>query len=128
MLSEDRELFEVYLARIAANGEDQGVLRVRPRGTLQVHYVLYHNVVVRDAEEPYIICYGHDITNRILAEEEMKRVKLAAEATVKARANFLANMSHEIHTPINGVLGVANLLARTPLTAEQLECLRIIRS
>ena len=128
MLSEDRELFEVYLARITANGEDRGVLRVRPRDTLQMHYILFHNVVVRDAEEPYIICHGHDITNRILAEREMKRAKLAAEAAVTARENFLANMSHEIRTPMNGVLGVANLLAKTPLTTEQQEYLRIIRS
>ena len=128
MLSEDRELFEIYLARIATNGEDRGVLRVRPRGTLQMHYILFHNVMVRDNEEPYIICHGHDITNRILAEREMKRAKLTAEAAVTARENFLANMSHEIRTPMNGVLGVATLLAKTPLTTEQQEYLRIIRS
>jgi CheY-like chemotaxis protein len=46
---------------------------------------------------------------------------------VQARENFLANMSHEMRTPLNGVLGMAAQLARTPLTARQQEFLRTIR-
>jgi PAS domain S-box-containing protein len=128
LLSEDRTQLGSYLQRLTLKGEAKGVLRVRPRGTPDTRYVLYHNVVVREADESYIIAHGHDITERVLAEEEMKRSKLAAEAAVRARENFLANMSHEIRTPMNGVLGVANLLAKTPLTAEQQEYLNIISS
>ncbi len=129
MLAEDRDAFAAYLVRIAATGEDEGVLRVRPRDSDELHYLLYHNFVVREAgHAPYIISHAHDITHRVLASKEMKRAKLAAEAAVRARENFLANMSHEIRTPMNGVLGVANLLAKTPLTAEQQEYLGIIRS
>jgi len=129
MLPEDQDAFAAYLVRIAAVGDDEGVLRVRPRGSDELHYLLYHNFVVREAgHAPYIISHAHDITHRVLASKEMKRAKLAAEAAVRARENFLANMSHEIRTPMNGVLGVANLLAKTPLTAEQQEYLGIIRS
>jgi PAS domain S-box-containing protein len=129
MLPEDQDSFAAYLVRIAAKGEDEGVLRVRPRGSDELHYLLYHNFVVREeGHAPYIISHAHDITDRVLASKVMKRAKLTAEAAVTARENFLANMSHEIRTPMNGVLGVANLLAKTPLTAEQQEYLRIIRS
>ncbi|WBA44010.1 ATP-binding protein [Hymenobacter canadensis] len=126
MLAEDRAVFGAYLVRMAARGEDKGVLRVRPRGSLDIRYVLYHNVVVREPNESYMISHGHDITDRILAEEETQRARLAAEAAVTARENFLANMSHEIRTPMNGVLGVANLLSKTALTPEQQEYLAII--
>ena len=37
----------------------------------------------------------------------------------EAKTRFLANMSHEIRTPLNAVIGLAHLLERTPLDAEQ---------
>ena len=36
--------------------------------------------------------------------------KAAAEAANSAKDNFLATMSHELKTPLNGILGVTNLL------------------
>ena len=42
-----------------------------------------------------------------------------AEAADRAKSEFLANMSHEISTPMNGVLGMAELLAKTELTPRQ---------
>ncbi|MCX7899299.1 MAG: ATP-binding protein, partial [Methylocystis sp.] len=42
-----------------------------------------------------------------------------AEAASLAKTRFLATVSHEIRTPINGVMGLAQLLAMTRLDAEQ---------
>ncbi|MEJ7664852.1 MAG: histidine kinase dimerization/phospho-acceptor domain-containing protein [Hymenobacter sp.] len=79
-------------------------------------YLLFDNHLVREpGQPPYVIGYGQDITERVLAERELKRAKAAAEAAVRARENFLANISHEIRTPLNGVLGMASQLAKTKL-------------
>lgn len=62
-----------------------------------------------------------DITDRIQAEEELRKAKFLAEKNAKVKEEFLANMSHEIRTPMNAIIGFTNLLTRTPLTEEQTE-------
>lgn len=54
---------------------------------------------------------------RLMAESAQQ----AADKASLAKSTFLATMSHEIRTPLNGVLGMASLLSKTKLDAEQEE-------
>lgn len=57
-----------------------------------------------------------------------RRQRALAQAREQAKAAFLSAMSHEIRTPLAGVLGMAELLANSPLDARQRSCLEQIRS
>ena len=54
-----------------------------------------------------------------VAVRENADAREAAEAANRAKSDFLARMSHEVRTPMNGVIGMLELLARTPLTRDQ---------
>ena len=62
----------------------------------------------------------------LIAELEAARDK--ANAASDAKSNFLGIISHELRTPMNGVLGAAQLLGATRLEATQREYLSIIRN
>lgn len=60
--------------------------------------------------------------------QRLKKAERAAAAANKAKSVFVANMSHEIRTPLHGVLGAAQLLARSNLDARQSRFIDIIQS
>lgn len=53
------------------------------------------------------------------ARRELEAQTREAQAANQAKSAFLAMMSHELRTPMNGVLGMAHALERTPLDARQ---------
>jgi PAS domain S-box-containing protein len=77
--------------------------------------------------EPYALCgIGTDITERKKADDEIKTARLEAERANRAKSEFLSRMSHDLRTPLNAVLGFAQLLDNDSLSGEQRECVNQI--
>ncbi len=53
-----------------------------------------------------------DIEHRKIIEKDLIKAKEKAEESDRLKAAFLNNMSHEVRTPMNGILGFTDLLAK----------------
>jgi len=60
-----------------------------------------------------------DNTDRKKYEESLVSAKDTAESASSIKSDFLANMSHEVRTPLNGILGMLQLIQTTGVNEEQ---------
>ncbi len=71
---------------------------------------------------------GCDVTDRIESARALEEARARAEAANVAKSRFLATVSHEFRTPLNGILGMTDLVLETQLDAEQRTYLDAVRT
>lgn len=134
--SETMEMPQAKLSKLA----DTGILRVardehgrasystevrlrNKDGNYRWHLIriLLERAFSEDESEESWYGTATDINDHKLLEQTLKE-------TMDSKTRFLSNMSHEIRTPLNGISGMVNFLLDSPLLAEQLEHVNIIKS
>ena len=83
---------------------------------------------VEDKNGTKFIAYIQDISERKITEQKLIDARDQAEKTDRAKSQFLTVMSHEMRTPLNGIMGILDLLRTTDLTPKQDRYARIATS
>lgn len=74
-----------------------------------------------------VLAVVRDVTEEREREASLRAAMQRAQAAVEARSRFLANISHEVRTPINGMMGLTDLVLASPLAPQQREWLTLAR-
>lgn len=84
-------------------------------------WIAWKEVAIRDDAGELIETQrvGRDVTARVAEEHALAEASEKAESASRAKSRFLAVVSHEVRTPLNGVLGMADLLLETDVSPEQ---------
>jgi len=109
---------------------DGTVIPVEVNGSLQrvdgkslVQLYIRDISVLREVEEQVRSLYNQ--LDKVTADMEEKE-KMVKEETLLARKEFVAFANHQIRTPLNGIMGMAQLLTDTTLDIEQRNCVYAI--
>lgn len=76
-------------------------------------------ILNKDGLPEKVIGSMHDITDRTNATAALKMAKEKAERSDKLKTDFLNNISHEVRTPLNGILGFAEIISLHDLSEEE---------
>lgn len=103
-----REFFKNLWSSIKAGNQWRGEIKNKAKDG-SYYWVDTTITPVKDfnGEIEGFLAFRYEITNRKNLEN--------------SKSEFLANVSHEIKTPMNGILGMAQLLKETNLTGKQIE-------
>ena len=67
-------------------------------------------LVTSPLHEDIVVSMAVDVTDRKLAEIELRKHRDAAEQANIAKSAFLANMSHELRTPLTAIIGFSEMI------------------
>lgn len=89
---------------------------------VQVQFMLFEE----EGTEAIGVCMASNATLKRDAQKKLVFAREEVEESQKERNEMVANVTHELRTPVNGVMGLAQNLMDTGLTAEQRDMVELI--
>lgn len=90
---------------------------------ISIHAAPAAHGAARDARVVYAMV---DVTEQVRAEHARAEALEEARRANLAKSNFLAKMSHEMRTPLNGVLGIAEILEKLVSDADHRRMVKVL--
>ena len=126
---DDRDAARDAFANITRTGVGWAQYRHRHRDGSWIHLEAWGSNQLDNPDIRGVVLNVRDITEQKRAERQtfealasLREAKTAAEAANASKSEFLANMSHEVRTPLNGVMGMLQVLQTTPQSERQADC------
>ena len=116
-----------FLAQIEQKGAAQGLLRVIDKDGAERIWRYSSALYRQEGQGALVIGCGFDVTEQKQIERDLCEARRQALENARIKSDYLANLGHEIRAPMNGIVSMAHLLARTELVEEQLNYLDLIR-
>jgi PAS domain S-box-containing protein len=130
VLPEDLPAQEAILRNTAEKGgRSEREFRIR-RGDGSIRVIQASEVGVLDGNHrpSSVVGVNRDVTEARNAEDELRKLKAAAETASRSKSEFLANMSHEIRTSVAAMVGFADLMLDPDQTqSDRMDGLQTIR-
>jgi signal transduction histidine kinase/DNA-binding response OmpR family regulator len=125
------ELVPLLNSYASSMNDVSGQLTVEYDSSLQGHTIILLIIALAGA---VVLILGYLLLLRPIlrkgeeAEEVKEHISLELDKAKDAKAEFLSNMSHEMRSPLNGVIGMADLLHKTKLDNEQFQYVKNVKT
>ena len=114
---------------LLAMGQGAGFTKLAPNELASPGYeiiVMLNFLTIVIAHFLYYKALNNNVHEKEVLNKQLQEAVKEANMAVKSKADFLSTMSHELRTPLNSVIGMTQLLLKSPFSAEQTENLKIV--
>ena len=124
----DLDVLETAGAETGPDGVRRSEARVMPADGVPRWFAFVEVPIARGTAPIQWLRAGRDVTGRIESARALDVALSRAESASVAKSRFLATVSHEFRTPLNGILGMAELVLDTTLDGEQRTYVEAVRT